>query len=54
MTNEERRGLIERYREGYAQVDKALAGIGPTELDAGRGRARGPRARSCTISPTAR
>jgi hypothetical protein len=34
MTNEERRSLVERYRDGYAQVEKALAGIGPTELDA--------------------
>ncbi len=34
MTNEERRRLIERYREGYAEVNRAIAGIGPAELDA--------------------
>jgi len=34
MTNEERRRLIERYREGYGEVQRALEGIGPAELDA--------------------
>src|SRR5205085_5489021 len=34
MTNEERRRLVERYRDGYAEVHRALAGIGAAELDA--------------------
>ena len=34
MTNEERRQLIERYRDGYAEVERALEGIGAAELDA--------------------
>jgi hypothetical protein len=34
MTNEERRALVERYRDGYAEVVRALEGIGPAELDA--------------------
>jgi hypothetical protein len=34
MTNAERTRLVERYRDGYAEVMRALEGIGPAELDA--------------------
>src|SRR5579859_2496507 len=34
MTNAERRTLLDRYREGPATIELALAGITATELDA--------------------
>ena len=34
MTNDERRGLIEQYRDGYAEVERALHGMTAPELDA--------------------
>ena len=33
MTSAERLGLIDRYKQGYAEVATALAGIAPEELD---------------------
>jgi hypothetical protein len=33
MTSAERAELIDRYKQGYAEVTSALAGIGPEELD---------------------
>lgn len=34
MTDEQRKVLIARYRDGHAEVMRALEGIGPRELDA--------------------
>ena len=33
MTSAERFELIDRYKQGYAEVTRALAGIAPEELD---------------------
>ena len=33
MTSAERDELIDRYKQGYAEVVAALAGIAPDELD---------------------
>ena len=55
MTHDERRELIERYREGYAEVERALAGIGAGGARRRhRARARGRRGRSSITSRTAR
>jgi hypothetical protein len=44
MTTDERKQLIDQYADGYAEVARALDGIGPAELDARPGpRAWSPR-----------
>ena len=54
MERKERERMIALYRDGYRAVAEALHNATEEELGASPRRASGPRARSSTISPTAR
>ena len=54
MTGAERVELIDRYKQGYAEVTRALAGIAPEELDWNPRNPNGALARWSTTSPTVR